>query len=223
MVTVRYADSFDSSFIKITVMRRIMTSVIVSSLSLMLYSQENNSFNYRGLDFSNAINLVAEDIHSGVLADYSEETIRSYSSKLPIKNEVTEEMIAKIFKTIKSSDFDVSRFLEGSTIPIDEFKKRLMKLTEEVQSSKMTGSHKEFILSVIAIANHGDQFSATLRGGPKERDCYITGPDGDGILASGTTCVLLGAITGAWIGFEICGIWCMVGGAIVGGIIGGLS
>ena len=108
----------------------------------------------------------------------------------------------------------------GSARP--ETVKRFSELSDEVMESELEELHKELALTIVAMVYNGNGLLQTLKGGPKEPSCYVFGPDGSGV-AYGSACVFLGAITGAWIGFEMCGVFCMVGGAIVGGIIGALS
>ncbi len=220
-------------------MKKLISIIVAMAFAGIAGAQENNPYSKRGEDFIAAINLIAGEVTKGLVNEFSEEAINNYSGRLPIRNQVSVDMAALILQTIKGSGFDIIKFIGNSSLPDiskkilgkmiysagssgrEEFKKALAEWTEEIKATTLSAEHKEFILTMIAIAHNGERFSQALTNG-REGRCYVNGPDGGGYV-DGTTCVLLGAITGAWIGFEACGIWCMIGGAIVGGLIGGLS
>jgi hypothetical protein len=221
-------------------MRKLKLLLVGTFITILGKGQEVNPYNEQGLQLLKSIRMVSEDVSLGSIQEYSQETINNYAAKLPVKTEMTVDLLSSILKTIKSPGFTILKFLENSSMPVlmkRIFKevlyysgdparldavKRLNELTVEVMRSELDEVQKEMSLTIIAMVFNDNGFSHALRGSPKEPSCYVFGPDGSGV-AHGATCIFLGAITGAWIGFEMCGVFCMVGGAIVGGIVGALS
>ncbi len=221
-------------------MKKVISFVAFLFYGLILIAQENNPYKQRGYDYVTSINLIADDFANGLVRDFSEEALVNYSTRMPLQNQVSMNMVSTIFGTLKTPKFDAMSYINNSSMPDvakdvlknilqysrdytgNDLRLRLTALTNDVVNSGLSQSHKEFTLSLIAIANNSEGFSGTLRSRQNQGGCILSGPNGTGEV-TGDACILAGVLVGAWIGFEICGPLCMLGGAIIGGVIGSLS
>lgn len=214
-------------------------SLLSLVLGLVMYGQENNPYNTKGEEFISSLNLIAEDYFNGTVKDFTDESIRIYSSRLPIRHEISMDIVSQVFRTIKSPGFDVFKFIAGtpfsqelknvfkkvivlsSSVPMAELKMSLRLLVEEIQRSSISEKERELGLILVSIAHNSDLISHRMKDRP-DVQCYLSGPGGSGV-EQGVPCIIAGIATGAIVGWQLCGFWCMLGGAVVGGLIGGLS
>lgn len=214
-------------------MKKFLLTMFVFLFTFLLKAQENNPYNQFGPDYVKSVKLITEDFKAGKVKEFTKETLEEYSKKIPLKNEVNMDIVSAVFKTIKSRDFDFVKFIDQSslseiskntfiTLATNPEKLDLEKLrgymqikVDEIQKSDISNSEKEMVLSLVAIA-----YSTSFE--PLERansNCEASGPQGTGPIP----CIVAGVIGGGIIGWEICGLWCGIGGAIIGGIAGALS
>ncbi len=98
----------------------------------------------------------------------------------------------------------------------------------QINDSKTIGTNeKALLLTIDAIVYNNDVWSTrTVEGGFSgnyvENPCIFFGGAGS-FETGGTACIIGGAIIGGVIGYTICGWPCAIGGAILGGILGGVS
>ncbi len=196
----------------------------------MSIAQKNNPYNQRGLDFVTSVNLVSNDFNAGLVKDFTQESLNKYSKMVPLQNQVSLELTSRVVKTVKAPGFNFYDFINNSTLSsyaktmypklinlnrksAVEFQKLLSDLVNEINLAKIDRNEKELLLSVAAISNNNSNGAVTGKG-----TCELSGPNGSTTLSNGE-CITMLAAVGAYIGFQICGIWCGLGGAIVGGLI----
>jgi hypothetical protein len=215
-------------------MKKLFVTMVLFLFTFLLKAQENNPYNQVGVDYIASIKLIKEDYNQGKLKDFTKEALEEYSSKLPSKVTVDMDMAANVLSAVKEKKFDFVKSVNESKLSdlskvvfikvvtggyefnAEETQGFLVKKVEEIKKSNIDNSEKEFTLAFIAISYN--LFSETSR----ERECVYT--DDQGHEHSGTgACIIVGAGFGYWVGNEICGLWCGVGGAIIGGIAGALS
>ena len=218
-------------------MKKLFLTALIAVSGFLCFAQANNSYNQRGIDYIASVNMIGSDIASGKVKDFTEQSIKDYSAKIPLKTESSMAMVAEIIKTIKASDFNFGTMLDKSSLSAaairdfkdiyylpkgttaENYKALLSAKTDWVNQEKISGAEKELLLSVIAIAYNMQSSSQNKQGAPAQSNCEVFGPDGSGPV----NCIVAGAVVGAYIGFRICGIWCALGGAVVGGVLGSFT
>ena len=92
----------------------------------------------------------------------------------------------------------------------------------------LTNTEKEFLLTIDAIVFNSPMWNTapstkrfTKYSSPREECTLFGGGQSGG--ASGSTCIVAGAITGGIVGYTVCGLPCAIGGAVIGGVLGAIN
>ncbi|TBX70926.1 hypothetical protein EZL74_00045 [Flavobacterium silvisoli] len=178
-------------------------------------SDKVNPYNSVGVDFVASAKTLQNDYNEGKIKAIDKGTTDYYQSILPLKTEVTEEVISATINAIKASnykevvmnsklsDFSKNILLESQTNSPD-----FTVLVEKVNNNnKLSESEREMVLTSLALTQNLNQTSALSR-------CTINGQTGP------NACQAAGALSGFIIGEAICGPLCGLGGAIIGAIFG---
>lgn len=202
----------------------ILSALVV--LSIHSFGQANNPYNQRGIDYVTSLKMISSDYQSGRVTSLNQESIDYYSRTIPLQVTVSTDLVASIVKTIKAPGFNLvdfignckaSAFVKKSLIDLynnsqnlktRDFHAYLSSAAEAIKASRVSEEEKEIVLTNLAFADNASRSPCTIQGG------------GGGSIPMGTgTCAILGAIGGFVTGLEICGIWCGVGGAIIGAVV----
>ncbi len=215
-------------------MKTIFLSMASAFLLLSGFAQDNNPYNRRGVDYYTSLNIISANFNAGKVKDINQETINKYSKLIPLQNQVSVELAGSVIKTIKAPGYSLANFIKGSalssyaktsifemintkSVPAEEWKKFLFEKANVLRTAKISEAEREMLLSMLAIAYNTP---ASLAG--RNSPCYVETNDYSG-PASPETCIAVAMITGFVMGFNTCGIWCGIGGAIIGGIGAALS
>ena len=150
---------------------------------------------------------------------------------IPLQNQGSLDLTSRIVKTVKAPGFNFYDFINSSTLSsfaknmypqlinlkgksADEFRKLLSEKVGEINLAKIDRNEKELLLSVAALSYNSSYNAVAGRG-----TCDLQGSDGTVVTLTNGQCITVFAAVGAYIGFQICGIWCGLGGAVVGGLI----
>lgn len=223
-------------------MKKILCTAVFILPVMFSFSQQNNPFNQRGLDYNSSISLIKADLAAGRVKEFSEESLAYYSRKIPLRNQVSSGMAAEILRMIKNPGFSYAEFINNSRLSglskkvftelvrpsrkmnDEEFKALIVKKVEEVKGAGVPETEKETVLSMLAIAYNFVDSPALKDGvdGKPNGPCRIFTDDGStpGTLGQ---CIVAGAILGGTFGSMFCGFLCTFGGAVIGGIAAALS
>ncbi|MBA2745800.1 MAG: hypothetical protein H0U44_06205, partial [Flavisolibacter sp.] len=196
-----------------------MSKIILSGVLLLAmfqgYAQPNNPFNQRGLDYLRSVEIVKADIDAGKQLELDEATISHYSQIIPLKHEVTPELAAEVASALKNPEFNFIESVQSSSLseftketlvslvvnskPGDQesYKKFLVEKTNEILSGPVREDEKEFLLTQVAIVYN-------VANNDSNTKCYVTSER----YQQEIDCVTYGVVTGAYIGFTLCGPWC---------------
>lgn len=216
-------------------MKRLFLTVGILITYQLSNSQSNNPYNQTGIDYIASLAMIQNDYDAGLVREFNEETITHYSGAIPLQNQVSLSLVTNIINTRNSSTLNIDNIIDEtqfSSFTKDAFKsiyKSAVKLSltaykdflvnkvDEINSSAISQSEKELLLSFAAISYHTAQNPSLAR-----RGCIIT-VDNESVAAEGVPCIVAGAVLGGIIGYQLCGFLCGLGGAIVGGVLGSLS
>ena len=192
------------------------------------FAQANNPYDQRGTDYIASLKIITEDYQSGKAKSFSQEALDYYSTAIPLKTSINTDLVSSVFKTVKGTGFDVaslinnsnaSDFLKRSLTQLytnsqsmnpKEFQQYLQAAVETVKGSAGSPAEKEAVLTALAIGNSASRST-----------CTASTQYGEAPVPTGV-CMIAGAIGGFFIGLQACGIWCGLGGAVVGAVIFGL-
>jgi hypothetical protein len=218
-------------------MKRILKLVFFYLLLLqnsISFSQSNNPYNQRGIDYMASLSIITNDIRNHTVSDINQTTIDRYSSLIPLQTQASTEMASTIIRTVKSPGFTLSGFIDNSSLSSDakqsfrdaflitgerswnEYQSDLVSKVNAIKNGRLPTDEKELLLSLIAVTYNA---SPALQGRSGEAICTAFGAEGSGPIP----CWVAGAAVGAVVGFRICGVWCALGGAVIGGVVGSMS
>ncbi len=177
-------------------------------------SDKVNPYNSVGVDFVTSAKTLQNDYNEGKIKTIDKKTTEYYQSILPLKAEVTEEVISATINALKTSNYKevvmnskLSEFSKNILLESQTNSPDFSGLVEKVNNSKLSESEREMVLTSLAITQNLNQTSALSR-------CTINGQTGP------NACQAAGALSGFIIGEAICGPLCGLGGAIIGAIFG---
>ncbi|MBS1929259.1 MAG: hypothetical protein IT254_04665 [Chitinophagaceae bacterium] len=193
-------------------------------------SQPNNPYNKRGADFQTSLKIIQTDYYAGKVKEINEETIAKYQKVLPIQLQMNLPLANQVINTYKSPKTNYGNLVEKTKLSgfgkelmnvivnpqnLDEgsFKRMLEKKVDELKTLKIDTNEKEFLFTVAAIGYNMPMGREPIR------QCFIEGIYGN----TPVPCWVSGAVQGAIIGYESCGVLCAIGGAIVGALSGWFS
>ena len=209
--------------------------------------QTNNPYDSVGIKVGQSIQLVVDSINAQNFVDYEPTNLERYSNMLPIENTVSVALVADIYQSINSAEFNASQFLSqqsysqdfidnflaiydsSKTMDIPEFKTFIELKVGDIQSTVADEDEEAFLLQFCAIAYRGSSlYDTSFESSLVELDEESAEYEPNGRIcqmnANGQTgpvpCGVTGAFVGGVIGSVICGLPCGIGGAIIGFIIG---
>ncbi|MCP9753058.1 hypothetical protein [Ferruginibacter sp. HRS2-29] len=224
-------------------MRYFILSVVALLCIGTAYSQKNNPFAKRGAEFVESFNLIKKDYDAGNIKTLNEKTLAFYSSKVPLKNEVTINTATNVFKVIQSGKTKLGDVVNNATVSeaskkiiieivrnqqaLSEarFQDFLVRKNDEIASAKVSENEREILYTLSAIAYNvrisglasisGMEFS-------RGRGCLVQDEGGTAPMDNGW-CVTAAATVGFLIGNGVCGILCGLGGAVIAGVATAIS
>ncbi|MES2778118.1 MAG: hypothetical protein V4722_28340 [Bacteroidota bacterium] len=219
-------------------MKKILVSICFSFTAILLVAQTNNPYKQRGEDLVSSLGIIRADPGFNLSNGFDQATIDKYRAMIPTKSSMTESLAGEIVSTIKGPGFNFEKFIRES--PLSVFSQDILlgifnsagkniktfsqKITEAVDAVNanvdLESGEKELVLTLLSFAYQLHETPvAVMDRRNKTNPCYVT-------TANGTEpidCWVFGAMAGGVIGWYICGAWCAIGGAIIGGIAGALS
>jgi len=220
------------------IMKKLLLPLFLCCATFPGFTQENNPYNQKGIDYVNSLNIISADIKAGRVKEFNQESIKYYTGKIPLKVEANADMAAAIVKRMKATDASLTQVLAESSLSpatkqylsdiyyvkkgtsLEQYKTLLSQKTSALLKQNVAAAEKELLLSVFAIAyNRSKDIQEKLQGKEPSGNCILTGEGGSGPV----DCMMAGAIVGATLGWQICGVWCALGGAIIGGVAGAFS
>jgi hypothetical protein len=217
-------------------MKKIINLFIVAILLLTntgSFAQSNNPYSQRGIDYMTSLRMISDDARTRGVNDFNQSTLDYYSNLIPLRGQATTEMASTILRTVKSSNFTLLNFIDNSTLSVNakqslkdifkapvgqsrqDYQLGLASKADIIKNGKLQNGEKELLLSVIAITYNATPLQQI---NSASAECIAFGEGGSGSIP----CWVAGATLGAIIGWQICGIWCSLGGAVIGGVIGAL-
>ncbi len=218
-----------------------MLLTMVSTLSLS--AQENNRLNHIGEEFLPSMALIKTDIENGKITEINQETIDNYSKAISLKTEMNVELASHIYELKKggpikfeafiteaegispeSKDFILKIALPKTGMTKKNYQVHYTNLVNEIEKSEVSSAEKDMLLAYNSIAFNlkmnsvaeVNNFSGDSNG------CYVQGLDGE-YNHEPAGCVALATGIGFVAGFQLCGLWCGVGGALVFGVIAAVN
>lgn len=217
-------------------MKKIFGFFIAAILLLtntVSFAQSNNPYNQSGIEYMTSLKMISNDVRTRGVSDFNQSTLDYYSNLIPLRSQATTEMASTILKTVKSSSFNLTNFIDNSTLSVNakqslkdvfksplgqswqDYQLGLASKTENIKNGSLQAKEKELLLSIIAITYNATPLQQT---NSASTECIAFGEEGSGPIP----CWVVGAVVGAVVGNLICGPLCAVGGAIIGGVIGTL-
>ena len=212
-----------------------MKNIILYLLAIVIWSdsfaQSNNPYNDMGKKYFESVNKIVGDIKENGFKGNDQKSLDYYASLSSIQLKMNPALAAKLYE-INSKPLNPAEIIKNSTISqqskdfslktisvpeklnIDETTKYFENLSREVKNSKISEQEKSLNLMLISVANYSSQ----NRDNNDSKGCSIETERGTKYLEP-WECVAVGATIGAFIGYNICGPWCAVGGAVVLGVI----
>lgn len=188
--------------------------IATASLVLNLSAQNNNAYNKVGVDFVKSLKIIQSDYDNGKIKTIDQKTADYYISIIPSKAEVNSDVISSTVNAMKNSNYTetvknskVSAFSKDILLQSQKNAADISGLVEKVKNQKLNAAENELVLSSLAITYNLSQTSALSK-------CTINGQTGP------NACQASGALIGLMVGSAICGPFCGIGGAIIGGIFG---
>ncbi|HMI79927.1 MAG TPA: hypothetical protein VK484_14105 [Ferruginibacter sp.] len=221
-------------------MKKILNLVFAAllvSVNTVSLAQSNNPYDQRGIDYMSSLQIISNDVKNRGVKDLNQSTLDYYSRKIPLQTQASEEMAGTILRTIKTPGFKLSAFVDNSALSKDAkraikdiytgsrdmapeaFRAALVSKVDNINEMALASAEKELVLSLAAITYHAVSSSDQLRAPDNPSvHCEVFGEGGSAPIP----CWVAGTVIGATIGFQICGAWCALGGAVIGGVIGAL-
>ncbi|MBC7935972.1 MAG: hypothetical protein H7Y86_11535 [Rhizobacter sp.] len=219
-------------------MKKSLLPLLLCCLTVPGFAQANNPYNQKGIDYVNSLNIISADIKAGRVKEFSAESVKYYTGIIPLKVEANADMAATIVKRMKSTNASLTQVLAESNLSTtakqylhdiyyvkrgtttDQYKLLLEQKSSGLLKQDLAVPEKEMLLSLSAIAyNRSKDVQDNFQGKEPSGNCILSGDGGSGPV----DCILAGAILGATIGWRICGLWCALGGAVIGGVAGAFS
>jgi hypothetical protein len=225
-----------TGFLNFIKMKKIINFFIVALLLLAntgSSAQKSNPYNQSGIDYMTSLRMISNDVKTRGVNDFNQSTLDYYSNLIPLRSQATTEMASTILRTVKSSNFNLTNFIDNTTLSANakqslknvfkgtvgqswqDYQLGLVSKADNIKNGNLQNGEKELLLSVIAITYNATPLQQT---NSASAECIAFGEGGSGPIP----CWVVGATVGAIIGWQICGVWCLLGGAVIGGVIGAL-
>ncbi|HMT96665.1 MAG TPA: hypothetical protein PKC62_08265 [Ferruginibacter sp.] len=220
-------------------MKTIFSLFTILSISFCAIAQLNNPYYGFADQYFQGINTIVSDIQKNGFKGVDEASLNYYQKKIPFQTSMNTELAYTIYNIKKQKEIKIDDIINSNTKMSAEAKSLTIKIlsypknatTEErenyysniaveVLNSRVTDPEREILLRLTDIG-----FSTARQGinGDEGRgNCDIFGPNGSG-PTSAAVCVIGSAAIGFWTGFEACGVWCGIGGAVVFGVLAAIT
>lgn len=217
-----------------------MKTILIYLLTFAFYAgsfaQSNNPYNDIGTKYFESVDKIVNDIKANGFKGNDQKSLDYYAGLSSLQLKMNPDLATKIYEIRNSKNLNIQDFIKNSTLSEQskDFTLRIVanlskltkdaklkyfeNLSREVKNSKLQENEKSLNLMLISIGNSTYQNRST----GKEKGCDIETANGVE-HAEPEQCVLMGVALGAYIGFEICGPLCSVGGAIIVGVIVAIS
>ena len=185
----------------------------------------------KGLLFVSLLSTLSH-INANGFKGNDQKSLDYYASLSSLQLKMNPDLAAKLYEVRNAKVLDVNQIIKNSTVSqmCQDFTLKILenvsnlnkedklkyfeKLSKDVKNSKLKEEEKSLNLMLISIANTSYESNRNNR----DKGCTVEGQYGPQHLDA-TECVLMGAAIGAYLGWEICGPWCAVGGAVLIGVI----
>lgn len=199
-------------------MKKIIFGTIATvCLSFNVSAQKNNPYNSVGTDFVTSLKTLQKDYDNGKIKSINKETTDYYLKTLPIKANVTPDVVSSTVNAMKNSNYaetlknsKLSPFAKDVLAQSQKNTADIEALVDKVKIEKLADAENELVLTSLAITYNLSQTTALSR-------CNVNGQTGP------NACQAAGALAGLTIGSAICGPLCGIGGAIIGAIWGSVK
>ncbi len=204
----------------------VLTACIVAAAAL---AQPNNPYNQVGKDFIKSAQIVAGEIKNGTIKTADDETIGKVQSYIPSKTQMNPSLAGQIVKMVSHNPIPLSDALKSSSLKPEvqreislmlehaftadnsKHKEWLKEKTESVLASSFDQRDKELLLNLIAIQYNQGNFEDLGR-----ISCN-TNVNGRVVeTGEGMDCAGAAMLVGFTVGYTFCGIYCGIGGALIG-------
>jgi len=211
------------------------------SISLISTAQSNNPYSDFGSDYIESVNKIVGDIQENGFLGNDEAGLQHYQSLCMVDVQINPSIADEVYNlsntaglnfvdyinsvsnvSQEAKDFTIQIVQNLDGLSLTEKVAYYADLVDQINGSSLVDEEKEMNLKLISIAVYA--YQNNLPGGEQNASrnnnnaCTIEGPEGSG-SANATTCVILAAGLGFYAGFQVCGGWCGVGGAIVFGVL----
>ncbi len=224
-----------------------MLLTIGSTLSLS--AQDNNRLDEIGKNYLPSLSMIKADVDNGKVTEINQETIDYYAQVIPLKGEMNMELANEMFDIKKGGPVKFEEFLANAKnisteakgfiskicnpkIAINEinYGKYYTNLVSDIEKTAISSQEKDMLLALNSLAfNVRGDGTELADGGTRinnirneEGLCYVES-EGGSVYLTATECVILVAGVGFITGFQNCGFWCGVGGAVIFGVIAAIS
>ncbi|HRB30255.1 MAG TPA: hypothetical protein PK872_01980 [Ferruginibacter sp.] len=222
-------------------MKKVVLSIfLLSGIQIISFSQANNPYSGFGKNYEKGVSAIIADIKTNGFKGADQQSLNYYLSILPFQASMNTEAANSIYEIQKGKKLDFAATINNNPKISAESKKFTLKLVEypassgisdieryfigltnEIINSEIVENEKTVLLHLSDIAyNSATQQAANPNG--KEGNCEIFGPNGSGPISS-AICIIGSAAIGFWAGFELCGTWCGIGGAVVFGVLAAIT
>lgn len=180
-------------------MKKIFYTLIITFLlTVSSFGQNNNPYNQKGKDMATTLEIIVNDFKAGKIKEINQETLDHYTTTTPIKTIVTLESVTEIASQLSGQDPENTL----KSLPLSDFSKNILlkagapqadiiKLVDDVNSSKLKADEKEFLLTTLAFTYN-----------KANNDGFWSG------------------LVGAGIGYLICNVPCCIIGGVLGAVFG---
>ncbi len=218
-------------------MKKCLLSIFFVFTVSCLFAQANNPKNQDGINYVKSLKSTIEMYKQGTINDINEKTLALVQKNIPLKTEINVNLATGIIQTYKEKNINLNTLIKNSkqsenakelavkisTIPSGsefDITNYYSTITDNIALAKISEEEKSMLYSLNAVVYN--VLLSDIKTGFLSRDsggggCDIVGPEGSG-SAGATACVALGAMAGFYMGFQACGFWCGLGGAVIVGV-----
>ncbi len=225
----------------------ILLLTTVSTLSLS--AQENNRLDDIGKQYLPSIALIKADVENGKVTEINQETIDYYAKTIRLQTEMNLQLANRVFEIKKGGPVKFGEYLANATDISEEAKDLVSKICDprspvdetnyqdyykglvgDIEKTAISSGEKDMLLALNSIAYHVNMDRGAFKAGGVDNNhlwsnkdlCFVEGEGGAGYMDA-TTCVILSAGIGFIAGFQTCGLWCGIGGAVLFGVVAAVS
>lgn len=205
-------------------------SLIALFISGSLLAQKDNPYHQRGVDFITSYKTIIKDHQAGMIGSVDQGTIDEYTKKIPLKTTATVEMVSDLVKLSGTKPIQLDEMLQQMKVSSytremlssiiknpdlqssEEWKRDLIAKNSEISRAGIKDFEKELLLTVSAITY---QALSDEESGVASREVCEVEVNGIPGTMSANQCLAVAAGVGFVVGFNTCGFWCGLGGAVI--------